>query len=119
MTQKILEVTAIADLIVLTSLPPKLQINASGHVTSTGWTNAQLIPYVYIQAPPDGIYDFDFVAEPPDEVAAQAISAIEASYLWDAFPEGLKGVRIHASTNSLEKLLGSIEEPTKKEPAKK
>ncbi|WP_421656081.1 hypothetical protein [Leptothermofonsia sp. ETS-13] len=48
MTQKILEVTAIADLIILRSFPPKLQISASGHVTSSGWANAQLIPYVYI-----------------------------------------------------------------------
>jgi hypothetical protein len=43
------------------------QITASGTVPSAGWSNPQLAPYTYVQAPPDGIYDFDFVATPPKE----------------------------------------------------
>jgi hypothetical protein len=37
-------------------------------VPSAGWKNLQLIPYLYPIAPPDGIYEFDFVATPPPDV---------------------------------------------------
>lgn len=111
--QKILEVTEVR-LAVLESFPPKLRIRTSGTVPSGGWNRPQLIPYVYIQAPPDGIYDFDFVAEPPDAPAIAAVSPIEVSYVWDAFPEGCKGVRIHASTNSIEQLLEHKADPSVK-----
>lgn len=111
--QKILEVTEVK-LAVLESFPPKLRIQASGTVTSGGWSRPQLIPYVYIQAPPDGIYDFDFVAESPEGVTTAAVSPIEVSHVWDAFPESLRGVRIHASTNSIEELLERKAEPSVK-----
>jgi hypothetical protein len=97
--EKILEVTAVR-LVTLRSFPPKLQILASGTVPTGGWTNPQLIPFNYIQAPPDGIYDFDFIATPPDGIATQAITPIEADFLWENLPKGLKGIRIHASVNS-------------------
>jgi hypothetical protein len=100
--EKILEVTEIK-LTLLESYPPQLQILATGTVPTTGWTNPQLVPYTYIQAPPDGIYDFDFVAVPPTEVVAQVITPISVKYEWSA--QCVKGVRIHASTNSQVALL--------------
>jgi len=63
----------------LRSNPPKLSISAKGSVPSGGWSDAILIPYTYIQAPPDGIYDFDFVAAPPNGPATQAFADIEAN----------------------------------------
>ncbi len=87
-------------LAVLESFPPKLQITAMGNVPIGGWSNPQLTPFVNIQAPPDGIYDFDFVADPPEGAATQVISPIHAVYVWDSFPAELRGVRINAAQNS-------------------
>jgi hypothetical protein len=103
--EKILEVNEVK-LTALESFPPQLQISASGIVQTAGWSNSQLKPHIHIQAPPDGIYGFDFVADPPEEVAAQVISPIEVTDVWENLPEGVKGVRIHASQNSKTALLG-------------
>lgn len=97
--EKILEVNKIT-LAVLESFPPKLRIVASGTVPTGGWFNPKLDPYIHIQAPPDGIYAFDFVADPPEGVAAQVISPIEAVHTMENLTPDVKGVRIHASQNS-------------------
>jgi hypothetical protein len=100
--QLVLEVTEV-DLAILESNPPQLQIAAKGNVSTPGWSNPKLVPYVYIQAPPDGIYDFDFVAIPPSNIVPQVITPISVTLVQLA--EGARGVRIHASTNSKEALL--------------
>jgi len=102
--QKILEIINV-HISVLESFPPQLRIVASGNVPTARWSDPRLVPYIYIQPPPDGIYDFDFVADPPEGIAAEVISPIDAIYAWKSFPEGLKGVRIHASQNSKTSLL--------------
>ena len=96
--EKIREVVEMK-LAVLESFPPKLQIAASGTVPTGGWSNPELTPFINIQAPPDGIYDFDFRADPPEGFAAEVISPIHADYVWDNFPKELKGVRVNASQN--------------------
>ncbi len=102
--KKILEVTEI-ELAVLESFPPQLRIAAAGTVPTAGWSNPRLVPYIHIQPPPDGIHDFDFVADPPEGVTTQVISPINIVYIWKDFPERLRGVRIHASQNSKTALL--------------
>ncbi|SEK65606.1 hypothetical protein [Nitrosovibrio tenuis] len=97
--EKILKVKEVG-LAVPESFPPQLHISASGTVPTAGWSNPQLMPHVHIQAPPDGIYGFDFVAVPPEGATAQVISSIEVADVWENLPEGIKGVRIHASQNS-------------------
>lgn len=88
------------------SLPPRLVVFASGEVTTSGWTGGELQPYVYVTPPADGIYEFDFVAEPPTGVSLQVISPITAKeYVWADFPKDLKGVRINSITNSIIELL--------------
>jgi hypothetical protein len=104
-SQLILEVTEV-NLAILESNPPKLLIVAMGTVPSAGWSNPQLIPYAYIQAPPDGIYDFNFVATPPQELSAQVITPISVEYVLPA--GGIAGVRIHASLNEKEILLNEV-----------
>jgi hypothetical protein len=108
--QKILEITEL-NVSILESFPPQLKVLAKGTVPTTGWSNPQLIPYVYVQAPPDGIYDFDFVATPPKDIAAQVISPIRVSATLPG--QGVKGIRIHASTNFKEFLLNLEESPCK------
>ncbi len=102
--KKVLEVQNVK-LSILESLPPKLSITAFGTVPTTGWKDAELIPHVYIQPPPDGIYGYDFVASPPDQSVPQVITPIVANKV-DPLPDDLKGVRVHASLNSKVALLG-------------
>ncbi len=97
------------DLSIYKTFPPTLRIDAVGLVPTGGWKNGQLIPYVYVQFPPDGIWDFEFVADAPDGPATDVISVITADYLWHAYPTELKGVRVHAVTNSKEALIGQQE----------
>jgi hypothetical protein len=96
--EKILEIIEVR-LAVLESFPPQLQISASGTAPTQGWSNPRLKPHVHVQAPSDGIYSFDFVADPPEGAAAQVTSPIEVTDIWENLPEGVKGVRIHASQN--------------------
>ncbi len=110
--EKILEITEVR-LAILESFPPQLQISASGTVPTAGWSNPQLKPHIHIQAPPDGIYGFDFVADPPEGVAAQVISSIEVTDIWENLPEDVKGVRVHALQNSKTVLL-SLEKPDRR-----
>ena len=99
MTQKkVLEVENVK-LSILESLPLKLSITALGTVPTPGWKDGELIPHVYIQPPPDGIYGYDFVAVPPDQLVPQVITPIVANKV-EPLPDGLKGVRVHASLNS-------------------
>ena len=102
--EKVREVVEV-DLVVLESFPPKLRITASGTVPTGGWSNPELTPFINIQAPSDGIYDFDFRADPPTGLAPEVISSIHADYVWDNFPKKLKGVRVNASQNSQTALL--------------
>ncbi|ODT82858.1 MAG: hypothetical protein ABS69_04870 [Nitrosomonadales bacterium SCN 54-20] len=109
--EKILEVLDV-ELFVLENHPPKLRISASGNIPGEGWTNPRLEPFVFIQPPPDGIYDFDFVADPPhQEPATDAITPIGVVHLWDPLPPDAKGVRIHVKHDSKKALLGNSEHP--------
>ncbi|HVW65001.1 MAG TPA: hypothetical protein VHB01_08300 [Nitrosospira sp.] len=102
--EKIREVTEV-HLALLESFPPKLRITAAGTVPTGGWSNSRLQPRIHIQPPPDGIHDFDFVADPPTGPAPQIVSSIQATYTWEELPEGVKGIRVHASQNAKTVLL--------------
>ena len=82
-----------------------LVITAAGEVSSTGWKNPGLSAHVYVQPPPDGIWEFSFYAEPPEGTSRPVVTPIEATYVMKEVPGGLKGVRVHAATNSVETLL--------------
>ena len=100
--QLILEVMDI-HLRILESFPPQIRVTVTGAVPSKGWSHPQLLPYTYVQFPPDGIYDYDFVAAPPEDVAAQVLTRITATL--QGLPQGAKGIRVHASLNSKEALI--------------
>lgn len=99
--EKINEVTAVT-LNILKKNPPLLEVNSSGMVRSGGWTNGQLEAFVYITPPADGLYEFNFVADPPTGASTDAMTPIYAPpFLWDDFPMELKGVKVYALQNSL------------------
>ena len=79
-----------------------LVITAAGEVSSTGWKNPGLSAHVYVQPPPDGIWEFSFYAEPPEGTSRPVVTPIEATYVMKEVPGGLKGVRVRAETNSIE-----------------
>jgi hypothetical protein len=102
MSKPIMSVAKV-DLTFLKCKPSRLVINATGFVTTSGWTNGRLEPRFYIQFPTDGIQDFDFVAEPPEGMALMVISPITAKPVeWDNPPEGLQGVRVHSQSNEIQ-----------------
>jgi hypothetical protein len=85
----------------ITRAAPRMHIEASGTVNTGGWTHPELSPVDHGQAPSDGVYEFAFVAEPPQGPATQALSPIAATYTAENPPADLKAIRVIASENSL------------------
>lgn len=78
-----------------------LTVTAVGEVPTAGYTSPTLTRVTYIRQPLDGIQDYTFRAVPPDGVAAQVISQIEATDVWKGVPPWLKGVRIHGAADGV------------------
>lgn len=87
--------------------PLQLVVDVVGKVSSSGWSNPTLAPRYYIGGtPPDGVQDFDFVADAPTGIVIWVIKPIRASLVIDGgLPPSYKGVRVHSATNSIEMLL--------------
>ena len=87
-----------------------LKISCSGRVPTTGWTEPSLVAR-YVQPPPDGIWEFDFVATPPAGPSLPQLSDVQAETEW-AVPFGAEpvalGFRVYSSSNSMEKLFSEI-----------
>jgi len=88
----------------LKSNPPQLNITAHGMVPTSGWRKPELVPYVYIMPPVDRIWDFVFIAEPPTEIVSQVLTPIVATYTMENTE--VRGIRVHASSNMKEVLIG-------------
>ncbi|MEA3048753.1 MAG: hypothetical protein QOG84_589 [Sphingomonadales bacterium] len=88
--------------------PHGLRICAVGTVPTGGWTKPTLTPLVYVHAPTDGIYDFDFDATPPSGIVIQRLSLVRALKVWPNAPKSVKGVRIHGAKNAVVAMLGPL-----------
>ncbi|MCH9654042.1 MAG: hypothetical protein K0U86_11055 [Planctomycetes bacterium] len=77
------------------SHPPNLELNVTGQVPTSGYTDVQLLRMVYVQPPQDGIQDFYLKAIPPSGLAATVISQVTASKTWKGYPAWVKGIRVH------------------------
>lgn len=86
-----------------------ITVKATGAVNTGGWSDAELAAWSYIVPPADGILDFDLMARMPsdDAIVTMAFEDVSAS-VRGPMPPWVRGVRIHASTNSTEVLLDSI-----------
>lgn len=88
------------------SEPPMLSIHVEGEASTSGWSGFRLEHYVYIQPPPDGIYEADLVGVPPGGIVLQVITPFGFDTTWPNFPrEHFKGLRVHAATNSVTTML--------------
>jgi hypothetical protein len=84
--------------------PPELKITAHGTAATPGWQDVQLSIYQYVNPPADGIQAFEFIGRPPSGTTTQVLTPVTAKdYIVRDPPEWLRGVRVHAKTNSLEK----------------
>ena len=104
MSELIYEVDSVT-ITYLKKIPPEYRIDATGKTRTAGWSNPDLSGVVYVQAPLDGIYDYNFVAEPPSGVSAQVLTPISVQKAIGEMPKGFRGVRVHASSNKKEALL--------------
>ena len=87
----------------------KVEVRAEGQVNTGGWTDPELIAYVYVMPPLDGIQQFDFVATPPDGPSTDAFVPVKADTTFEK-PDWLKGVRVYAQTNDKEALISEGKE---------
>ena len=85
--------------------PRIVLISAYGTTNTSGWSHFRLQPYIYVQPPPDGIWDFVFVADPPSGVSLDVISHASATYVWTLGKSDFKGVRVHSATNTVDKIV--------------
>ncbi len=83
--------------------PPNLVIDVDGEAPTGGWTHVQLVQYVYVTPPADGIWEFDLVAVAPTGPAPQVITPVKTQYLWESFPaDQVKGVRVYGKNTKVE-----------------
>jgi hypothetical protein len=85
--------------------PLNLVIDVDAMAPTPGFTDLTLKPVTYIQRPPDGIYDVTAVGTPPDAFVPAVLDRVEYRYRWTGFPSDLRGVRVHASGNSIVAML--------------
>jgi hypothetical protein len=102
---------------ILRSNPPQIVVLASGRASSSGWTNPTLGAWYYIDAPKDGIQDFDFTADQPTGISLPVLTPMSADAVVTRDPANywgkgkpLAGVRIHARTNAIEERLDGSSE---------
>ena len=107
---KVYEITAVR-ITKYRSDPPKLAIEVDALVPTSGYADPELVEYIYVHPPLDGIYELDFYATPPSGPAVQVISPISAKYVMEPMPEQLKGVKVYASNNNKVALLSDNSSP--------
>lgn len=104
------------DLAILKKNPPDLAVEASGRVTSSGWSNPRLEPFVYIVPPADGVLDCDMCATPPapGQIVLPALMKVSADLVIPDFENywapgvPITGVRVHSANNSKTTLLANV-----------
>jgi TRAP-type uncharacterized transport system substrate-binding protein len=103
-TKTVFEVKSMK-MVVQESFPPRVQVTAYGTTRTGGWTNPKLVQIIHVAPPKDGIIELNFVADEPTGGSTDAITPIESEELnLGLVPEGTRGVRVIAETNSVEEL---------------
>lgn len=89
----------------VTKSPPRLEVTANGEVPTGGWTGAALKRRVFVSAPTDGVWEYDFVAMPPRGMATQVITPITAEDTWADYPsQSLVGVRVYGEGSGIKEI---------------
>lgn len=81
-----------------------IEMTVNGSVPMAGYKNPGFLKRILYEAPKDGIYEMDVVADRPATGAA-AVTPIEVKGPWEHPSEGVKGVRFIAKDNSVVAML--------------
>lgn len=92
---KILEVTS-AEIVVLKTRPRQLVVKATGKASTAGWTHLRLVPTGRSH---DGVYELDFLGEPPVGTVAQVITPVTGTYVVPVENTDLRAVQVVAKAN--------------------
>lgn len=115
MTTRVFSVDAI-DLTLQKKKQSCLLVSCEGRVTSSGWSNIHLSPFVYVMPPADGILDCDLFGTAPggSTIVLPVLTKVAAHLVLDGIEnywgkdQPLKGVRIHASQNTKVAILEDV-----------
>lgn len=97
-------------LILFRDYPPTLSMSVFGRYSTTGWSQAVLLPRVYVQEPEDGIQEFDLVAAAPSGLVLQ-IEVPMTAEITMKMPKWARGVRVYSAKNQIEQLFPAQLEP--------
>ena len=75
-------------------------VNVKAMAPTPGYTDLTLRPVQYIQAPPDGIYDFTAVGTAPTGVVPFHTQPVEFTYRWTDVGPRVNGIRVHAGESA-------------------
>jgi hypothetical protein len=92
------------ELKVLPGNPQRLSVTVDGVAPMPGFTGIRLRAFQYIQAPPDGIYDYGLVGTPPVANVPPVTAPVRITETWP-LDSGLKGVRVHAQESRVTALI--------------
>ena len=106
-----IEKVHVESLIVIPENPPAISVSTEGWVPTSGWSHPDLAPWMYIDAPKDGILDLDFVATAPTGLVLQVFSKIAVVKAFPV-PAWVVGIRVHSSTNEVVAMLSGGSRPS-------
>jgi hypothetical protein len=92
------------ELKVLPGNPQRLSVIVDAVAPTPGFTGIRLRPFQYIQAPPDGIYDYGVVGAPPAANVPPVTAPVRITETWP-LDAGLKGIRVHAQQSRITALV--------------
>jgi len=82
--------------------PGTAVIRATGTVTTSGWSNPNLSPVIYVVPPKNGIWEYQFVAESPGgSITNPVITELTTPEVSIDLRKKLKGVRVTAQQNEM------------------
>jgi len=85
-----------------------LSLTAYAFAPSAGFTNAELVSFIYLAAPADGILDLEVIAKAPQGPAASVMTPIVAHLEISPIPKWFKGFRV-AGREPIERLRSDLE----------
>jgi hypothetical protein len=97
-TKKVHSIESVSLFPVVTD-PSSLIITVKGENLNSNYTNIRLEPFVYVQPPLNGIWEFTMVGEVPP-ITDNLVTHVGTQYLWQDFPKNAKGIRVYSQTNS-------------------
>lgn len=81
-----------------------LTVTATAQTETTGWYGGQLIPWIYMKEPSDGILDIDFYGKLPWYTSTLGEGTLRASLQMEML-DWMKGYRIHVNHENVHEVL--------------